>query len=311
MTEIRADLVVDPVDEGTRLDRWLTDTLQELEYAVSRAQVQEFISNNFIVAARMKLRSSDVVKSGEYYHVRVPAPEPVHLQADAMKIDVVYEDEDVIVVNKPRGLVVHPAAGHAHGTLINGLVYRGVRLSHLGGEMRPGVVHRIDKDTSGLLMLAKTDRAFLDLAEQLKLHTVERRYQAIVHGRIMHEDGTIDAPIGRDPKNRQRMAVVENGKASVTHFHVLERFSHHTFVELKLETGRTHQIRVHMTYIGHPLVGDPLYGHRREEEGIAGQALHATTLGFRHPQTNQWLTFREDLPLDMLHYLSWLRERKT
>lgn len=311
MSEIREDLIVDESDDGVRLDRWLTDVLQELDYSVSRAQVQEFLSQNLVTGDRVRLKASDVVKAGERYLVRVPPMEPLELQPDAMELDVVYEDADVIVVNKPRGLVVHPAAGHPRGTLINGLVYRGVQLSHLGGEMRPGVVHRIDKDTSGLIMFAKSDAAYLSLAEQLREHTVERRYRAIVHGRIVHEDGTIEAPIGRAPRNRQRMSVVQNGKPSVTHFHVLERFERHSYLELKLETGRTHQIRVHMAYIGYPLLGDPLYGHRHPEAGLEGQALHAYTLGFRHPTTQNWLSFEADVPADMQEVLAWLSGREA
>lgn len=311
MNEIREELVVDAGEEGIRLDRWLTDSLQEMDYPISRAQVQEFIAEGQVSGERPTLRSSDGVKAGEQYRVFVPAAKPLELEADKIPLDISYEDTDVIVVNKPRGVVVHPAAGHPNGTLINGLVYLGVPLSHLGGETRPGVVHRIDKDTSGLVVFAKSDAAYLSLAAQLREHSMERRYRAIVHGRIAHDEGTVDAPIGRDPKNRQRMAVVEQGKPSVTHFRVLERFSNYSYLEMKLETGRTHQIRVHMSYIGYPLVGDPLYGPRRSVDGFSGQALHALSLGFQHPTTGEWLSFQADLPQDMQDLLLWIEERET
>lgn len=310
MNGIREQLLVEATDDGVRVDRWIADALRDLDYPVSRAQVQEFIANGHVQSTKSRVKASGQVKAGEEYEISVPAAEPLILEADDIEIDVVYEDEHLIVVNKPRGLVVHPAAGHPRGTLVNALVYRGVQLSHLGGELRPGVVHRIDKDTSGLLVLAKSDLAYASLAAQLKEHTMERRYRAIVHGRIDHEEGTIEAPIGRDPKNRQRMGVTDHGKDSVTHFHVLERFPHHTYLELKLETGRTHQIRVHMTYIGHPLVGDPVYGHRHDD-GFAGQALHAMTLGFNHPLSGERLRFDAVVPADILGFVDGLRTRLT
>ncbi|OFW77968.1 MAG: pseudouridine synthase [Alicyclobacillus sp. RIFOXYA1_FULL_53_8] len=310
MNGIREQLLVEATDDGVRVDRWIADALRDLDYPVSRAQVQEFIANGHVQSTKSRVKASGQVKAGEEYEISVPAAEPLILEADDIEIDVVYEDEHLIVVNKPRGLVVHPAAGHPRGTLVNALVYRGVQLSHLGGELRPGVVHRIDKDTSGLLVLAKSDLAYASLAAQLKEHTMERRYRAIVHGRIDHEEGTIEAPIGRDPKNRQRMGVTDNGKDSVTHFHVLERFPNHTYLELKLETGRTHQIRVHMTYIGYPLVGDPVYGHRHDD-GFAGQALHAMTLGFNHPLGGERLRFDAVVPADILDFVDGLRTRLT
>lgn len=310
MNGIREQLLVEAVDEGVRLDRWMAEALRELDYPVSRAQVQEFIANGHVQAIKNRVKASDQVKAGEEYNIFVPAAAPLTLEPDEIEIEVVYEDEHLIVVNKPRGLVVHPATGHPRGTLINALVYRGVQLCHLGGELRPGVVHRIDKDTSGLLVLTKSDLAYLSLAAQLKEHTMERRYRAIVHGRIDHEEGTIEAPVGRDPKNRQRMGVTDHGKDSVTHFHVLERFLNHSYLELKLETGRTHQIRVHMTYIGHPLVGDPIYGHRNDD-GFMGQALHAMTLGFDHPLSGERLRFETVVPADILNFVEALHTRVT
>jgi 23S rRNA pseudouridine1911/1915/1917 synthase len=305
MSLVSETLKVEPADAGQRLDRWLTSELRELDYDVSRTQVQQWIADGFVNGTG-KLKPGQLIETGEVYHVVVPDPEPLELVGDDVPFGIEYLDDDVVVVNKPRGLVVHPAAGHTRGTLVNGLIFRGVSLAPFGGSLRPGVVHRIDKDTSGLLMLARTERAFQSLSEQLREHTVHRVYRAIVHGQLTHAEGTIDAPIGRDPSNRQRMAVVKGGKEAVTHFRVLERFSHFTYVELKLETGRTHQIRVHMAYIGHPLAGDPVYGPRRTLD-IDGQALHAMELGFSHPRTATWMSFRSSLPADMEALLTQLR----
>lgn len=306
MNAIAQTFAVEPSEAGTRLDRWLADRLDEADFEVSRSQIQAWIKGGFVIGPNPRIKASDLVQSGDTYRVNVPGREPITIAADDIAIDIVYEDGDVIVVNKPRGLVVHPAAGHERGTLINALVHRGVSLSPLGGGLRPGVVHRIDKDTSGLVMFAKTDLAYHRLAEQLREHTVRREYVAIVHGVIGHSEGTIEAPIGRDPKNRQRMAVVESGKPAVTHFHVTERFPAYTVVACGLETGRTHQIRVHFAYIGHPLAGDPLYG-RRHTLPIDGQALHARTLGFDHPKTGAPLEFVSPLPDDMERLLNGLR----
>jgi 23S rRNA pseudouridine1911/1915/1917 synthase len=306
LNHIRETLHVDSSEHGLRLDKWLTERLQDLDYDLSRNQVQNWISDGLIQSTRKRIKASDLVTEGETYEVLIPVPEPPQILPDDIPISLVYEDDDLVVVDKPRGLVVHPAAGHPRGTLLNALVAKSVRLSSLGGDLRPGVVHRIDKDTSGLLVLAKSDLAYYSLSEQLREHSMDRVYLAIVHGDVSHDIGVIDAPIGRDPKNRQRMAVVEDGKPSVTHFRVIERFGKYTYVELKLETGRTHQIRVHMAYIGHPLAGDPLYGKRQTLE-IHGQALHAMTLGFTHPRTGERLSFQSPLPQDMTTLLDLLR----
>ena len=220
-------------------------------------------------------------------------------------LDIVYEDDDLIVVNKPSGLVVHPAPGHTHGTLVNGLLYHCNQLSNMNGDIRAGIVHRIDKDTSGLLVVCKNNYAHRILAEQLKEKTTTRTYIAIVTGNISHNLGRIEAPIGRDPSNRQKMAVVQNGKPAVTHFKVLDRYRDFTLLELKLETGRTHQIRVHMAYINHPVVGDPLYGVKKQTTEF-GQYLHAKTLGFIHPRTNEYMEFEVDLPEEFKIKLSEL-----
>ncbi|MCL6515400.1 RluA family pseudouridine synthase [Alicyclobacillus sp.] len=299
-------LRVEAEDAGERLDRWVADALQDLGYDVSRSQVQAWLDEGRIQAGRVRIKASDRVEAGETYVVEIPQPEPIRLEGESIPVDVVHEDEDVVVVDKPRGMVVHPGAGHWRGTLVHALIGRGTPLSALGGDFRPGVVHRIDKDTSGLLVLAKTDRAYHGLAEQLRAHTMERVYLAIAHGRLTHDRGRIDAPVGRDPKNRQRMAVTEGGKPAVTHFEVVERFDAHTYLRLRLETGRTHQIRVHLAYIGHPLAGDPVYGPRHTLP-IDGQALHAHTLGFAHPATGRWLSFQSPLPDDMERLLRGLR----
>lgn len=237
----------------------------------------------------------------------MPEPEALDVLAEPMDLDIYYEDQDVLVVNKPRGMVVHPAPGHLTGTLVNGLMAHCTDLSGINGVMRPGIVHRIDKDTSGLLMVAKNDMAHESLVNQLVNKTVTRKYTAVVHGLISHDDGTIDAPIGRDKKDRQSMTVTRDGKNAVTHFHVLERFQDFTLVECQLETGRTHQIRVHMKYIGFPLAGDPKYGPRKTID-FNGQALHAGILGFDHPRTGEYVEFEAPLPEDMAELIENLRK---
>lgn len=272
----------------------------------SRTQVQQWIKegqvlvNNQFIKANYKCNVNDIIE------ITIPDPEILDIVPEEMGLDIYYEDSDVIVVNKPKGMVVHPAAGHVTGTLVNGLMAHCKDLSGINGILRPGIVHRIDKDTSGLLMVAKNDHAHEHLVDQLVKKTVTRKYKALVHGNIGHDYGTIDAPIGRDPKDRQSMAVVENGKHAVTHFHVIERFKDYTFVECRLETGRTHQIRVHMKYIGFPLVGDPKYGPRKTLD-INGQALHAAVLGFTHPTTGEYLQFEAPLPDEFQQLLVSIR----
>jgi 23S rRNA pseudouridine1911/1915/1917 synthase len=241
------------------------------------------------VKTNYKVKPDDVVT------VSVPEAEPLDIEAENLNLEIVYEDEDVLVVNKPRGMVVHPAPGHTSGTLVNGLMYQVKDLSGINGIMRPGIVHRIDKDTSGLLMVAKNDKAHVSLVDQLVKKTVTRKYIALVHGHIPHDKGTVDAPIGRDPRDRQSMTVVYSGKHAITHFRVLERFGNFTLVECRLETGRTHQIRVHMKYIGYPLAGDPKYGPKKTIE-FDGQALHAAVIGFIHPRTEEYMEYETPLP---------------
>jgi 23S rRNA pseudouridine1911/1915/1917 synthase len=249
------------------------------------------------------------VSQGDRIALTIPAPSVVEIVPEDIPLDIAYEDRDVIVVNKPRGMVVHPAPGHVSGTLVNALMHHCKDLSGINGELRPGIVHRIDKDTTGLIMAAKNDKAHASLAAQLKEHSVNRRYLALVHGNISHDQGTIDAPIGRDPQDRKMYTVTDrNSKHAVTHFTVVERFGDYSLLELKLETGRTHQIRVHMKYIGHPLVGDPVYG---KSKGIKlnGQALHAAVLGFVHPASGQYLEFSAPMPEDMEELLTILKSR--
>lgn len=276
---------------GERIDKVLTSMNKEW----SRTQVQLWIKDGHILVNGQIIKTNYKCNKGDQISIEIPEPEELNVVAEEMNLDIYYEDQDVLVVNKPKGMVVHPAPGHTTGTLVNGLMAHCKDLSGINGVMRPGIVHRIDKDTSGLLMVAKNDLAHESLVNQLVEKSVTRKYQAIVHGIIPHDYGTIDAPIARDPKERQSMTVVDNGKRAVTHFQVLDRFKEFTYVECQLETGRTHQIRVHMKYIGYPLVGDPKYGPRKTLQ-IDGQALHAGVLGFVHPRTNEYLEFEAPLP---------------
>jgi 23S rRNA pseudouridine1911/1915/1917 synthase len=241
--------------------------------------------------------------------VRIPSPEKLDIKAEKINIDILYEDDDIIVVNKPKGMVVHPAAGNYTGTLVNALMeYCGDRLSDINGVIRPGIVHRIDKDTSGVLVVAKSNTAHEKLSDMFKDHDITRRYVAIVEGIIREDTGKIDAPIGRHLVDRKKMAVnTKNGRHAVTHFKVLERFKDATCVELTLETGRTHQIRVHMSYIGYPIIGDEVYGRKKQRYGITGQVLHAETLGFKHPITGSYMEFSTDIPEYFKRFLEKLR----
>lgn len=274
-----------------RIDKLLSDINPEN----SRSQVQTWIADGYVQVNNEDIKANHKCQEGDLVEWSVPEPKPLEIEAEDIPVDIVYEDADVVVVNKSKGMVVHPSAGHTGGTLVNALLYHCKDLSGINGVERPGIVHRIDKDTSGLLVVAKTDLAHESLAEQLSSKKVERKYEAVVHGVIEHETGMIDAPIGRDPKDRQKMGIVNNGKPAVTHFSVLNRYVHYTHVECKLETGRTHQIRVHFRYIGFPLVGDPKYGPRKTLD-VGGQALHAKSLGFTHPRTKEWLQFEVEPP---------------
>ncbi|NRF91750.1 RluA family pseudouridine synthase [Paenibacillus frigoriresistens] len=287
-----------------RIDKFITEALEE---DVSRTLVQQWVKDGHVKVNGKTIKPNYKLSEQDVISLRIPEPQGVELAAENIPLNVVYEDADVIVINKQRGLVVHPAPGHYSGTLVNALMFHCKDLSGINGELRPGIVHRIDKDTSGLIMSAKNDKAHASLAEQLKAHTVNRKYIALVHGNLQHDQGTIDAPIGRDSNDRKMYTVTEkNSKQAVTHFVVIERFGDFTLVELKLETGRTHQIRVHMKFIGHPLVGDPMYG---KSKGMLmdGQALHAAILGFKHPRTEEWLQFEAPIPADMENLLQTIR----
>ncbi|HDR7514296.1 RluA family pseudouridine synthase [Bacillus mobilis] len=290
MSEV-VQVTVAEEQKSERIDKFVAEINSEW----SRSQVQQWIKEDVVTVNGKSVKVNYKVKENDEITVTIPDPEELDIQAEDMNLEIYYEDADVLVVNKPRGMVVHPAPGHTSGTLVNGLMHHCTDLSGINGVMRPGIVHRIDKDTSGLLMVAKNDMAHESLVNQLVAKTVTRRYKAIVHGVIPHDKGTIDAPIARDKKERQSMTVDENGKHAVTHFQVLERFKDFTLVECRLETGRTHQIRVHMKYIGYPLAGDPKYGPKKTLD-MNGQALHAGILGFDHPRTGEYIQFEAPIP---------------
>ncbi|MNW29383.1 Ribosomal large subunit pseudouridine synthase D [compost metagenome] len=298
--------VADAASKKDRIDKYVKAQLGE---NISRSQIQLWIESGDITVNGDVVKANYKIAEGDRITLLVPEAEAVEIEPEDIPLDVYYEDADVIVVNKSRGMVVHPAPGHSSGTLVNALMHHCKDLSGINGELRPGIVHRIDKDTSGLLMAAKNDKAHASLAAQLKEHSVTRKYFALVHGNVNHDQGTVDAPIGRDPHDRKMYTVQErNSKHAVTHFHVVERFGDYTLLELKLETGRTHQIRVHMKFIGHPLVGDPMYG-RSKGIKMDGQALHAAVLGFIHPSTGEYMEFAAPIPEDMEHVLYALRNR--
>ncbi|MBY0097649.1 RluA family pseudouridine synthase [Mesobacillus maritimus] len=287
----KLEIIIEESLVGDRIDKAVSTKNAEW----SRSQVQQWIKDGLVLVNGKPVKPNYKCSLNDVIGIEIPEPEELNVIPEEMDLDIYYEDADVLVVNKPKGMVVHPAPGHLTGTLVNGLMAHCKDLSGINGVLRPGIVHRIDMDTSGLLMVAKNDLAHESLVNQLVAKTVTRKYRAIVHGVIPHDYGTIEAPLGRDQKDRQSMAVVDNGKHAVTHFNVLERFKDFTFIECKLETGRTHQIRVHMKYIGYPLVGDPKYGPRKTLD-LGGQALHAGILGFEHPRTGQYLEFEAPLP---------------
>lgn len=299
------EITVDKNNEGERLDRFLSTVVPDS----SRSDVQGRIKDGIVTVNGGRVKPNYKIKTGDEIVVEERELVEADIKAENLNLDIVYEDSDVAVVYKPKGMVVHPSAGHYGGTLVNGLMYQLDELSGINGELRPGIVHRIDKDTSGLLMVAKHDVAHRDLVEQLVDKSVTRKYTAFVHGVIPHDKGTVEAPIGRNPRERQEMAVVDDGKDAVTHFNVLERFKDYTLVECILETGRTHQIRVHMKYIGYPIVGDPKYGQRKTMD-VGGQMLHAGTVGFTHPESRERLEFKTGLPDYFEEILEDLRMRE-
>lgn len=275
----------------TRLDQYLNEITE-----FSRNQLQKMIKDNLVLVNDKNVKSSYIPKIGDIVTIEEPEIEVLSAEPEEMDLDIVYEDEDIIIVNKQNGIVVHPAVGNNHGTLVNGLAFHSKNLSDLNGEFRPGIVHRIDAYTTGLLVVAKNNKAHEILARQLEEKSTHRKYIALVWGVINNDTGTIDAPIGRDEKDRKKMAVTAiNSKTAVTHFKVLKRYSEATLIELQLETGRTHQIRVHMNYIGYPIVNDPVYGNKKLIDET-GQCLHAKELGFIHPRTGKYVEFTSELP---------------
>ena len=298
-------LYVDEQQQGDRLDRYLADMLPSM----TRSYLQKLIRDGHILVNNQMVKVSYGITADDRIEVSIPDPVSLSIEPEPIPLDILYEDEDLLIVNKPKGMVVHPSAGHYSGTLVNALLYHCAgELSGINGVLRPGIVHRIDRNTTGSLIVCKNDLAHNSIADQLKVHSINRRYRAIVHGNIKEDDGTVDAPIGRHPMDRKRMAINrEHGKEAITHYHVLERFGNYTYIECRLETGRTHQIRVHMTSIAHPLLGDDVYGPAKCPFHLEGQTLHAMMIGFVHPRTGKYMEFTAPLPDYFTELLGKLR----
>ena len=285
--------LVEEEDEGLRLDVYIAEQNEDF----SRSYIQKLIKEKLALVNNKPEKSSYLVKTGDNIELSIPEPKELEITPQRIPLDIVYEDDDLLVVNKSQNLVVHPAPGNYDNTLVNGLLYHCKdNLSSINGVIRPGIVHRIDKDTSGLLVVAKNNHAHRSLAEQLKEHTITRKYHAIAYGNIKENSATINAPIGRHPADRLKMAVVDGGRDAVTHLRVLERFGDYTYIECQLETGRTHQIRVHLSYIRHPILGDEVYCNSKTKYNLKGQVLHAKILGFQHPTKNEYMEFEAPLP---------------
>lgn len=300
------NLEVSDSDSGKRVDVFLTEHIQ----GYSRTYFKKLIEDEMVKIDGRARKANYKLNAGQKLDITLPDPVELEIEPEDIEIDVVYEDDDLLVVNKPQGMVVHPAHGNYSGTLVNGLLKRCDGLSGINGIIRPGIVHRIDKDTSGIIVVAKTNEAHMDLSRQLKEHSINRKYVALLEGRLKEEKGTVDAPIGRDPANRKKMTVInKNSKNAITHYKVLELFESNTLIEARLETGRTHQIRVHMAHIGHPVVGDPVYGYRKQRFKLNGQLLHAALLGFVHPRTKEYMEFTAPLPRYFQEILNKLRSR--
>ena len=296
-------LIVSKEYEGIRLDKVIATLLPDK----TRNNILKLIEEGNVTINNKPIKASQKAQFGDEIEINFPEAKSLDLEAENLNLDIVYEDSDVAVINKPKGMAVHPGAGISNGTLVNGLLYEMDDLSDINGVIRPGIVHRIDKDTTGLLMIAKNDKASLSLTEQLKKHECNRIYHALVYGVIEENKGRINLPIARSKEDRKKMAVDKEGKEAITNFKVLQRFKGFTYIELKLETGRTHQIRCHMEYIGHPLVGDKVYG-RRKVIGDQGQFLHAKKIGFVHPTTNEWMEFDSELPKYFTDFMNTLEK---
>ena len=297
-------LTAKPEDKGIRIDKFLSENS-----ALSRSYAAKLCEDKLVMAGEKLIGKNYKLKGGEEISAELPEPEELSAEPENIPLDVVYEDDDVIVVNKPQGMVVHPADGNRNGTLVNALLYHCKGgLSAINGVIRPGIVHRIDKDTSGLLAAAKNNEAHIKLAKQLKERKAVRKYYALVNGNIKEDSGTVNKPIGRSANDRKKMAVRADGREAITHFKVVERFGNYTLVECILETGRTHQIRVHMASIGHSIVGDKTYGIKKEKFNLNGQLLHAKTIGFVHPSTGEMMTFSSNLPDYFTDVLNKLRK---
>lgn len=299
------DWIVEAEYDNVRIDRFVSEHLKD----VSRSYIQKLIKDNMLTVDLKPVKANYKVKTGENVSICLPEPVSLDIEAQNIPLDILYEDDDVLLVNKPKDMVVHPSAGHMDGTLVNALLYHCKdSLSSINGVMRPGIVHRIDKDTTGVLIICKNDKSHNCIAEQLKVHSITRKYHAIVYNNLKDDQGTIDAPIGRHPVDRKKMAINhKNGKSAVTHYKVLERFGKYTYVECQLETGRTHQIRVHMSSIGHPLLGDEIYGSMKQPYKTCGQVLHAKVFGFIHPTTGEYMEFETSLPTYFEELLNKLR----
>lgn len=297
--------IASELDINKRLDLFLSEKFEHM----SRSYVQGLIENESVKVNNKVKKSNYKLKFGDEISIEVPTPVELQVEGEKIPIDTIYEDSDVIVVNKPQDMVVHPAPGNYTGTLVNALLYHCKDLSGINGVIRPGIVHRIDKDTTGILVVAKNDNAHNKLAEQLKNHSMTRTYYALVEGNVKQDEGIVNAPIGRHPVDRIKMAVVKDGREAVTHYRVIERFGDYTLVKCNLETGRTHQIRVHMAHIGHPLVGDNVYGYKKQKFNLKGQVLHAKELGFIHPTSGEYIHFDSELPKYFIELLEKLRGR--
>lgn len=292
MTITREKLIVLEDMEGERLDIFVTENLPD----VSRALVQNLIKSGQVLVDGKTVKSSFRISEGQQVIVELPQPQPVLIEAENIPLTIIHQDQDVVVVDKPKGMVVHPAHGNWEHTLVNALLYHIKDLSGINGELRPGIVHRLDKDTSGVMVVAKNDISHRNLAEQIKVHSIKREYIALLHGVIKENLGTIDAPIGRSKLDRKKMAVVKNGRPAISNYEVIQRFSNYTLVKVSLLTGRTHQIRVHFSHIKHAVVGDPLYSSAKTHFNLDSQALHAHLLGFIHPRSNEYMEFTSPLP---------------